>query len=57
MIGARLGFNLSADFLKNLGFEAAKVKAACLYQEADFPLICMRLVSHIQQVHPFQQVA
>ena len=55
MIGARLGFNLSADFLKNLGFEAAKVKAACLYQEADFPLICMRLVSHIQRVLPFSK--
>lgn len=47
-IGTRLGFNLSADFLKNLGFTATKVKASCLYQEADFPLICARLVAHIQ---------
>lgn len=47
-IGTRLGFNLTADFLKNLGFTATKVKASCLYHEADFPLICMRLVAHIQ---------
>lgn len=49
-IGARLGFNLSADFLRNLGFEATKVKASCLYHEADFPLICAKLVTYIQGV-------
>lgn len=54
MVGTRLGFNLTADFLKNLGFDASKVKASCLYQEADFPLICMRLVSHIQNVQTKQ---
>ncbi|OYV95158.1 MAG: hypothetical protein B7Z68_07325 [Acidobacteria bacterium 21-70-11] len=53
-IGTRLGFNLSADFLKNLGFTATKVKASCLYQEADFPLICARLVAHIQIVQTKQ---
>ena len=50
-IGERLGFNLTADFLKNLGFEpAATDKNSKLFHEADFPLICMRLVSHIQHV-------
>ena len=49
-IGTRLGFNLTADFLKSLGFNATKVKASCLYHEADFPLICARLVAHIQIV-------
>lgn len=50
-IGERLGFSLTGDFLKNIGFEpAARDKSALLFHEADFPLICMRLVSHIQQV-------
>jgi len=49
-IGTRLGFNLTADFLKGLGFEATKVKASCLYHSEDFQLICARLVAHIQGV-------
>lgn len=54
-IGERLGFTLTADFLKNLGFEpAATDKASKLFHEADFPLICMRLVSHIQAVQTKQ---
>lgn len=54
-IGERLGFSLSADFLANLGFEAVKVKNACLYQERDFPLILMRLIAHIQAVQAKQE--
>ena len=53
-IGERLGFSLSADFLVNLGFEAVKVKNACLYQERDFALILMRLIAHIQAVQAKQ---
>jgi len=49
-IGTRLGFNLSSDFLKGLGFEATKVKASCLYHSEDFPLICMKLVAHIDAI-------
>ena len=50
-IGERLGFGLTAEFLKNLGFEpAATDKNSKLFHESDFPLICMRLVSHIQSV-------
>lgn len=54
-IGERLGFSLTADFLKNLGFEpAATDKSSKLFHEADFPLICMRLVAHIQNVQAKQ---
>ena len=48
-IGARLGFTLTGEFMKTLGFEpAARDKAALLFNESDFSLICMRLVAHIQ---------
>lgn len=54
-IGERLGFSLTGDFLKNLGFEpAARDKNAVLFHEADFPLMCMRLVAHIQGVQERQ---
>ena len=44
----RLGFTLTAAFLSELGFEpAATVKAAKLYHESDFPLICAALVKRI----------
>jgi len=47
----RLGFNLTADFMRQLGFEpAATDKAAKLYHEQDFARICAVLVRHIQQV-------
>lgn len=50
-IGERLGFSLTADFLKGLGFEvAARERGACLYHEADFPLILAALVRHIEGV-------
>lgn len=54
-ISERLGFSLTGDFLKNLGFEpAARDKSALLFHEAQFPLICMRLVAHIQAVQSTQ---
>lgn len=50
-IGERLGFVLTADFLKVLGFEpAATDRASKLYHEADFPHICAALVRHIEGV-------
>jgi hypothetical protein len=50
-IGQRLGFSLTGDFLRSLGFEpAARDKSASLFHETDFSLICMRLVAHIQHV-------
>ena len=50
-IADRLGFTLTADFLKGLGFEpAATDRASKLYFEADFPQILDALVWHIEQV-------
>ena len=50
-IAERLGFTLTADFLKGLGFEpAATDRASKLYHEADFALILAALVRHIEQV-------
>ena len=50
-IAERLGFTLTADFLKSLGFEpAATDRASRLYHEADFTLILAALVRHIEQV-------
>lgn len=50
-IAERLGFTLTADFLKGLGFEpAATDRASKLYHEADFALILAALVRHIESV-------
>ncbi len=54
-IGERLGFALTADFLKNLGFEpAGKDKSAILFHESTFGEICAALVKHIAQVQAKQ---
>ena len=50
-IALRLGFALTGDFLKSLGFEpAARDKSAILFHEAEFREICAVLVSHIEAV-------
>lgn len=50
-IAARLGFILTADFLRTLGFEpAARKGAAMLYHERDFDRICVALINHIADV-------
>jgi predicted phage-related endonuclease len=50
-IADRLGFALSANFLRSLGFEPAdKVGAHGVYHEADFPLMLAALVRHIEGV-------
>jgi predicted phage-related endonuclease len=50
-IAERLGFALSADFLRGLGFEpAAKVGAHGVYHEAQFPHMLAALVRHIEGV-------
>lgn len=57
-IGARLGFAISADFLRSLGFEAVERKmGAQLYQAADFQRICLALIAHIQSVSLDQSAA
>jgi putative phage-type endonuclease len=50
-IGTRLGFSVTADFLRSLGFEpAGRERAAVLYHESDFPHICAALIAHIEAV-------
>ncbi len=57
-INSRLGFALTADFVRSLGFEpAGRERAAVLYRAADFPRICAALIAHIQQAQAGQQVA
>lgn len=54
-IGERLGFNLTADFLKSIGFEpAARDKNAVLFHEHHFDPICDALVLHIRKVQEKQ---
>lgn len=51
----RVGFTLTADFLLSLGFSpAARDKAARLYFEHDFPMICVALTRHISTVQAKQ---
>ena len=57
-ISTRLGFTLSAEFLRSLGFEAVERKqGAQLYPASDFPRICVALVHHIQAVQANQVAA
>lgn len=50
-IGTRLGFSLTGEFLRQLGFEpAARDKSALLFHEVSFSLICAALVKHIEAV-------
>jgi putative phage-type endonuclease len=50
-IGARLGFSLTGDFLKSIGFEpAACDKSALLFHESSFIEICDALDYHIVSV-------
>ena len=57
-ISTRLGFNVTSAFLATLGFEAATVKAAKLYHEDDFKLICEAITTHIRKVQEqFEAVA
>lgn len=54
-IAERLGFALTAQFLGTLGFEpAARDKAAQLYHEHDFAMICAALQRHISAVQAKQ---
>ena len=54
-IAERLGFTLTADFLKQLGFEpAATDRASKLYHERDFTHICAALIQHVNSVQACQ---
>lgn len=48
-IAARLGFSLSADFLRSLGIEPVeRDRSAMLYRASDFDRLCAALIAHIQ---------
>lgn len=49
-IGERLGFQVTADFLKSLGFEGVREKGAVLFHESSFDPICEALKRHISGV-------
>lgn len=57
-IGDRLGFTVTADFMKELGFTPAAVdKRAQLFHEREFPAMCRALIQHIADVMAEQAVA
>lgn len=47
-INERLGFNVTADFLAQLGFPCVTVKNAKQYRASQFPLIVQALIDHLQ---------
>jgi predicted phage-related endonuclease len=49
-IGDRLGFTVTVDFLRTLGFQPHGEGAARLYYEEDFPAMCDALTTHISRV-------
>lgn len=50
VIGTRLGFVVSAEFLGAFGFRAAKERTSTLYQESDFPQICEAIAAHVKKI-------
>lgn len=49
-ISKRLGFTVSREFLSFLGFEGTKDRAAYLYHEDDFGMICNAIARHVMAV-------
>lgn len=49
-ISKRLGFTVSREFLSSLGFEGTKDRAAYLYHEDDFGMICNAIARHVMAV-------
>ncbi len=57
-MGERLGFLLSAEFLRSIGFEPVLHKGRFAYQESDWQAICVALIDRIEHArHPQQQAA
>lgn len=57
-INAQLGFSLTAEFLRSIGFEpAGRDRAAVLYRSSDLPRICAALIAHIDGVQRGRQAA
>jgi putative phage-type endonuclease len=49
-ISKRIGFTVSREFLASLGFEGTKDRAAYLYHEDDFRMICSAIADHVMSV-------
>jgi Sec-independent protein translocase protein TatA len=49
-ISKLLGFTVSREFLSSLGFEGTKDRAAYLYHEDDFGMICNAIARHVMAV-------
>lgn len=49
-ISKRLGFTVSREFLAAIGFEGTKDRAAYLYHEEDFRMICSAIADHVMSV-------
>jgi predicted phage-related endonuclease len=57
-IANRLGFGMTAAFLRQLGFEpSGKDGAAVLYHEEQFGLICEALIAHVRAAQQQRQAA
>lgn len=50
-LSARLGLQVNAKLLHELGFAAFQTNTAKLYKESDFTAICQALVDHIEKRH------
>lgn len=56
-IAERLGFSITADFMRELGFDAAgRDRAAVLYHESDFDQVCQALIEHVTKVRAEHRV-
>ncbi|MEO8021110.1 lambda-exonuclease family protein [Polaromonas sp.] len=53
-ISTRLGFAVTADFLRPLGFDHVKERGACLFHESSYPLMLAALVQHLEQLQAKQ---
>lgn len=51
----RLGFNVSADYLRSIGVApAGRERSSILYRESDFDRICVAIINHIASVRTVQ---
>lgn len=49
-ISKRMGFTVSREFMSSVGFEGTKDRAAYLYHEEDFRMICSAIADHVMSV-------
>ena len=57
-INSHLGFTVTSEFLRSLGFEAiSSERPGRFYRTSDFPRICAALITHIQGVQQRQEAA